>query len=215
MLKEEDFKGMELNPFAPFGRTPIFEHYRRLGTHKVFSNIPDRYSKNGWNKFNMSTLLKYVIVFIDRDSPLWEERDFAQRTRKALDVLNIKDDSLEYFEIEQEGELFQDFVFEFFKLINSHVYEQWFTTKMQVHTFNKYLRQAPDPKNLIKSINTKKALAKEIKQFSEDLVKLESNIFDDERLAKLISDKSTQNAIGGYAEKYADDPKWLHEQENQ
>ena len=214
MLKKNDFKDMEFDPFAPFGETPIFKHFRRLGTHDVFSNIPDVYAKKvkPWTVMDLSTLLKYVIVFIARDSPLWEERDFVLRKSKAIEALKIKSGSSVFQEIEEEGVLFHDFVFEFFKMINSHLYEQWFTTKIQVQSFNKYLRTKPDPEDILKEMTTRKMLQKDMDGFSKALIKMEAKLFDDETLAELISDSATQNAIGGYAEKYADDPEWLHEQ---
>ena len=146
---------------------------------------------------------------------MFEHRDFEDRRTKALAVFKIKEDSLEYDEIMENGLLFQDFVYEFFKLVNNHMYEQWFTYKQQIHSFNKFLRAEPDftSDDIIKEMNSRRALLKESEAFGEKLLKLETIIFDDERLAKLINEKTVQNSIGNYAEFYADDPALLHKEQ--
>lgn len=209
-MNKQDFEGMEFDPFAAFGNTLITTHYPRLGKIKGFSYLPEDYEAIGWKAVNLSRLLKFVIIFIDKQSPLFDERDVEKRKRAAMKVLGIKKEDLEYPEIIDERELFREYVFEYFRLINDMYYEQWFTLKHQIHTFNKYLRKplTSDPDKISAEVNARKGLTKEIDNFTDKLQSLEAVIFDDERLAAIINEKTVQNSIGSFAEQFAQDPEW-------
>jgi hypothetical protein len=209
-MAKEDYEGMEFNPFAPFGDTPMVEHYPRLEKVKAFSFIPEEYEELGWDKFNLSTFLKFIIVFIDDQSPLFEERNFEKRKAEARKIVGIKQDSLEYEELHSEGMMFRELIYEYFRLIHSIEYEQWFSYTMQIHAFNKYLRRplTSNPDKLSADVNSRNNLMKQIDTFTEKLQSLEAVIFNDDRLIKIINEKAVQNSIGGYAERFASLPEW-------
>lgn len=206
-MEKKDFEKMEFNPFAVFGNTPIWKHYSRLGKIRAFSYIPDDYVKLGWKDENLSRILGFVIILIDPQSPLFEIRDYEQRKEDAAKMMKISNNQ-ELNEILDEGEIFHELIHEYFRLINNHLYEQWFTYKSQIHTFNSYLRKplSTDMTKVPTEVNARKALMKEIKNFNDELQHLEAVIFQDERIAKLINEKAVQNSIGGYAERFALDP---------
>lgn len=208
-MDKKDFEHMEFSPFAPFGDTPIYKHYPRLDKIRAFSYIPPEYEELGWKEKNLSKLLGFVILFIDTQSPFFEIRDYAQRKADAIKAMKISDKG-ELNEIEEEGEMFQNLIFEYFRLINNHTYEQWFTYKSQIHTFNAYLRkplQATADK-MSTEVNARRALLKQIKEFTEELQSLEAVLYNDERIAKMINEKTVQNSVGGYAERFAQEPSW-------
>jgi len=209
-MVRSDFSKMEFNPFDTFGDTYIFKHYKRLGQVPVFSVVTPEMKALKWKGRNLSNLLGFVIIFIDTQSPMFDERDFDKRKEESRKVMKIDKDSVEWAAIEEENELFSEVVFEFFKLIHDADYEQWFTYKMQIHDFNKFLRKAltSDPKRVAVELNARKALMKELGNMKEHMQELEADIFDDIRLLQMISKKSTQNSVGSYAEKYAKLPEF-------
>lgn len=208
-MDKKDFEHMEFSPFAPFGDTPIWEHYSRLGKIRAFSFIPEEYEQLGWKKQNLSKLLGFVILFIDVQSPFFENRDYDLRKAEAIKAMKITDKE-ELREINEEGEIFQELIHEYFRLINNHIYEQWFTYKSQIHTFNGYLRKPlkADSDKIATEVNARRALLKETEGFTEKLQSLEAVLFNDERIAKLINEKAVQNSVGGYAERFAQQPSW-------
>jgi len=204
-MTKADFEGMEFNPYGVFGDTLIYNHYKRLKQVPAFSKLSKFHKELGWRGKNLSNLLGFVIVFIDTQSPLFGERDFVKRKAGAVKAMHIDKESLEWESIEQEDDLFSDMIFEYFKMIHDADYEQWFSFKMQIHDFNKFLRKAltDDPKRITTELNARKALMKEIKNMKEEMQELQASIFDDARLLQMMSKKAVQNSIGGYAEKHA------------
>jgi len=209
-MKEQEFSGMEFNPFEPFGETFMCKHFKRLGKIEAFSYLPAEYKEAGWKKNNIDRMLRFVVVFIDPQSPLFEERDFMKRRKLAKKVIGIKKDDVENAEIEDEAEVFQELTYEYFRLIHATNYEQWFTYKMQIADFNKYLRTPIEKsaQKVAQEVNARKSLMQQIGSFTEEMQKLENVIFNDDRLAKMINEKAVQNSIGGYAERFADEPEW-------
>jgi len=67
---------------------------------------------------------------------------------------------------------------------------------MNIHTLNAQLRSAMD-------VGDRRQITKHIKDFTDDLVKVEHSLFPDERTAKMIGRMSTEDSLQGYAEKYA------------
>jgi hypothetical protein len=212
-MEKQDFEGMDFNPFGVFGETPVQKHYKRLSRIQAFSHIPEDYGALGWKQKDLSKLLSFIIIFVDTQSPFHTYRDFDKRKKEAKKVLKIQHGDIVSDEIEEEGHMFRELLFEYFRLINDHLYEEWFSLKQQVHTFNKLMRTAltTDMDRLPTELNARKNLTKEVKNFNRDLMKLESQIFNDDRLAQLINEEVVQNSIGGFPEKFAVEPDWRSE----
>ena len=221
---------MELNPFIVPKDVYIQNHYPRFARNPAYHHIPKVIEKevtkdeNGKKQVKerskcykdfgareIDRILKFVVIFIDTESPYSEERNFDVRSRKCLKALQIKKDSFIHKEIKESGQLYNHLVFEFFKEINAHQYETWFSMKMNLHQMNAYLRSNPIADrngNLGADINARRQLSSKIPEMLGELVDIEYTIFPDNRLQKIINDKSVQDSINGYAEQFALNPKY-------
>nr|MCH9659839.1 hypothetical protein [Bacteroidota bacterium] len=186
----------------------MVKHYPRLGGIVQFYVVTDDYKQLGWKIKDLDLLLRFTVIFIDTESPFFHTKKYEDRKSKALNQLNINEDSLVGKEILSSGSLYREFIYQFFKFIHNAYYEQWFTLNMQIHNFNHYLRAPITIDIESKDVNARRALAKEIPALTKQMMKLEASIFNDKRVLKQINEHITQNSIGSYPEKYAKNPPW-------
>ena len=220
MYSVSDFEGMELNPLVVPKDQYVFEYYKSLKASRIFGMLPDYRKEDAlefvaydkWSKEQLDLLLRFVILEIDPESPLFEITGLDKKKEYALDVLqklfpkSVKQWEVVYNEINLELALYNQKVYEFFVIVNNHEYEHWYSLKIQLHRFNSELRSAfKSDQNL----NARRFISKEIKNLKIELDSIEMRLFpDNKRLARKISTLSMAEAIGGFAEKYALDGPW-------
>ena len=215
-----DFDGMELNPFkVPKGEF-IFDYYQILKASRVFGKIPDPEEREAardfvtyksWSQKQLDLLLRFIVLQIDPESPLFEITDLEKKKESAKTLLQKKypEDkwSKVWVEIDEELELYNQKLYEFFVIVNDHDYEHWYSLKIQLHRFNAELRgnfREDKDGSIEKNLNSRRYISKEIKNLKNELDSVEIRLFpDNKRLAKKIATLSMAEAIGGFAEKYA------------
>lgn len=211
MNNREIYSNMTYNPFAiPVGKN--MSHYQLFTQNRFWQKPKSEDGKyDGWGKDDIDLLIKFVVIIVDPESPLYEEKSYDLRVDKGKKALAIFSGSMVEKEINQSGEFYSKLLFEFFKTINTHLYETWFSMKMNVHQMNSYLRLPPIPdKNgsVASDINARRQLSQVITELTYELIEIEYQLFPDARLAKIINDRSSDDGLGGYAEQYAENPNY-------
>ena len=208
MISKKDCEGMRYNPFAFTMDTMIWDYYPDFKVRSYLGGGefgPSSFAKMGiidhkrWKAKMSSLVIRFVILFIDTESPFFKERDLERRKAAVLDLLNIKEGSLVYKNIMEESSYYQSVVHAYFVLLNNIDYEHWFTVKKNYHNFTKHMRN--DSGNL--SGNEKINLTKQIESFRMDVIIAEDRIYNDPKLKEIINRKATEESIFGYPEKYA------------
>jgi hypothetical protein len=200
--------GMEFNPFV---QGAMIEHYKKLRSVKVFKPFiknkdlglagDDPY---GLNDKECDTVLRIVILYLDPQSPLSEEKDLDVKLSTILTVFNVGKKSLVHKEIFEKKVLFHAYCYEYFKFIHTVEYEAWFSLKIAFHNMNKLLRMDIPPGDE-KAISVVRSIAKDMGQLKASLVEMEYNLFGDRRLLDIIKSEQMKESIGGHAEIHAHD----------
>ena len=208
------FEGMSLNPFAvPDGKG--MDHYKMF-KNAVFwkrdfatEDADGEYLK--CSLLDINKLISFIVLLIDPESPFADERNFDLRVNKCKRILDIDKEGFVAEEIQREGDMYVSIMFELFKRINNHVYETWFSMKMNLHQFSSYLRKSPIPDrngSVAQDINARRQLAQIMPELTFELIEIEMQLFPDDRLQRLISERSSDDGLGGPAEQYAEEPKY-------
>lgn len=209
----EDFNKMEFNPFAT-NEMLMVDKYKKLRRRRAF--------RARHKLIDLDTLLRFVVVFVDPQSPLSEERDFDERMSKAVKVMEIEEGSNEFLEIYRQpieelgnyvpGTLLENYIFEYFKMVNNHEFELWFTLKMDYHQQCQYLRSpAPaDPVAAGLDATRRNSVASALKEKMMMVLRAEDQLFQDERIKGIVVDNATKDDdLAGYAERYALDNEFF------
>lgn len=210
MAKESIYIEMSLNPFNVERGATMDSIYKTLKGNR-FWIVPKTIEYELWTKSNTDTIIRFVVLLIDPESPHYDERSLDIRMGQCRNALNILSDSVEFKEIDSFGNVFANVMFEFFKVVNNHIYETWFSSKMNLHQLNKYLRMPPvSDKNgsVAADVNARRQLSQVIKDLAFDLIEIEYQLFPDLRLAKIINERAAEDGLGGYAEQYAEDANY-------
>lgn len=208
MFSKSDCSEMDLNPFAIPHNAFIFNVYRDLSRRKVFSEIPGTKQYSAWGNKELDLLLKVIILIVDPQSPLSDETDFDFRKEQAVLLIGADSNENVLDEIDSEGPLFSSLVFNFFKVINNMEYESWYSLLQLYHDLCLQARR-PLPKDAdAGTINSKAKLSGAISIVETEVKKKQYNLFKDKRLEQKIMQESGNDELGGYAEKYAEEPEW-------
>lgn len=195
---ENDYSKLKYNPMVLSRQQRMWEVYRDFANRKLLSEIPPNADDLvNFDLIDLDKMLKFIVLFVDPLSPFAGEKDFDIRMDLAFNDLGFNKNVKFWKFIENNSLYYQEVLFEYFKMVNSHSYEFWFAMKMSFHLFNKELRSGEDMKS------TERARANET-QFKnlQHIIKLENSLFPDEVTKKMISDQATQG-MTGYAEKFA------------
>lgn len=191
-LVESSFRHMEFNPVYN-SNILMQEKYPYFKKKKIFNTETEDFTRR-----DLSDMIKYILIFADRKSPLWDEKDFEARHAEALYWAEVKS-KLVLQEIEGKGELYLSFLHEVFKGSAGHVYQQWVSQKMAYDHLCNILRT---PSVEASFINTQRALFQQIDSFRVDLMKVESELFPNDELSALLAKAAMTEGLGGWAEKY-------------
>lgn len=210
-MQRSDCDGMQFNPFDLKRNELIWDKYPQLTKRRILCQWelpeakyrPDPRWYDGFKEFHASEVIKYVILFIDTDSPLYEERDFDVRKAIALELLEFTQLSKAKREIEAQTEYLSRVIYNFFILVNNTPYEKWVSLKMNFHQMTRFLRKPLDESSPVTALRVKNETAREIDVFEKGLLNAEYLLFKDDRLKRMISDQAIDQSIVGYPEKYA------------
>lgn len=192
-LTESSFRNMEFNPVynSNILMQDKFPYFKKK---KIFNEENEDFTRK-----DLSDILKYILIFADRKSPLWAEKDFEERHNEAMYWAEVKRKNV-IQEIEGKGERYLAMLHEYFKGTAGHVYQQWMSQKMAYDDLCSILRT---PSIDASFINTKRALFQQIDSFRVDLMKVESELFPTDELSALLAKAAMTDGLGGWAEKYA------------
>ena len=115
-----------------------------------------------------------------------------------MEDLGYEEDDRFYKEIKESSSLYRAMVFEYFKMVNDHNYEVWFSLKMNLHILGEKLR---NPYGVDDS--NRRHLTKSMGVFRKEIIELEHMIFPDEYTTKIVAEQATKASLSGFAEKYA------------
>jgi len=192
-LVESAFRFMEFNPVYN-SNILMQDKYIYFKKKKIFNEETEDLTRR-----DLSDILKYILIFADRKSPLWDEKDFETRHMEAMYWSEVKSTAA-IKEIEGKGEVYLSMLHEYFKGTAGHIYQQWISQKIAYDDLCSILRT---PSVEASFINTKRALFQQIDSFRVDLMKVEAELFPTEELTALLAKAAMSESLGGWAEKYA------------
>lgn len=192
----DKYDKLPLNPFKCEPKEYMWKKYPQLARRTAFSSIP-KGMKGHITLAELNKLIKFVVLYIDPLSPLFEEKDFEHRTNVAMEDLGFTKKEKFFKHIENQTLFFKNLVYEYFQMVNNHEYEAWYTMKINLHHINRKLR---DPST---DLSNRRQLTKAITEFKTELIELENKILPDQYTMNIVSDLATADKLASYAEKYA------------
>ena len=192
---------MEYNPLVDGLMTAS---YKQLARVKAFSKLPLGEIGGGVTPEDSDSLLRFVVFFCDPQSPYAETKDIAEKIKEIFIQMKVTKKSFVAKEVQNQGDVFRKFLFEYFKLIHSIEYEAWASLKMVFHNLCNLLRTPISPDAKPETLNNLRQIAKDIPELKSRLVDMEYKLFQDKRLLALIKDAALEESAGGYAEQNAD-----------
>jgi len=192
---------MQIDPLKN-KKTFIWKQYPDLRRRRIFSIIPIDYSD--FRERDLDKMIRFCILFVDPESPFVSESNFSERAKMCLDKLGYDEDEDFYkYHFKDSSEYWQEMMFSYFKMVNDHLYELWFSTKIGVHNLQKQMRNP-----FFDSERMRKTL-KDVQDFTKQLISIEDTLFPDSKTRNLVSRLATEDKLSGYAEKFAIDPNNL------
>lgn len=163
----------------------------------VFCIVPQEYD---WDLEDLNQLVIYTILFADPLSPAGNIRDMDTRKKEALKLMNGKmSDRFYQEEVGPIGKLFSYMLMEYYRMIHATKYQIWISQSMSLSIMSARLRTPGVMKD-----NDRRQAAKDMLNISEDLEKIEMDLFKDKRVASAIARRASEESdLSGYAEKYA------------
>lgn len=205
-------------PYNPYKEmdTPVWDVYKGLSKQpfdKSFEKITgdSNYSADakgvgrwGWKENDL--LLRFMILYVDPKSPYHRLDDFDYRKKVILkefvqDHCKVRKDSKLVYEILEENEIFEKFLFWYFIILNGSDYEHWFSLKVLERNVYKKIRDA----NAVADASLLKATlsaAKEINNIKAEVSELEVKLFKDPLVKSKLAEKAV-DPNAGWAERFA------------
>ena len=204
MITPEDCAAMTYNPLAVPSGKYIHQFYEGISRKKKMHSLPFSDVYASWNDKDVSMLVSYVLIAYDPDGPLGDERDLDYRFDQASECVTLTKKVKK--EIQNHGEFFNQVFLEFFRTIHDHRYTRWLALSKnyanQVAFVSKPIGAADDPKK-------KNDAAFALGELALELSKLEASIFPSPQMQKLVAELSIEDDLGSWAEKYAEDGRWV------
>ena len=173
----------------------IWEAYPEFTRRTAFKKIPAEVAN--FSLDDMDKLIKFAVVFIDPSSKFADERDFELRKNLCLEHLGADPGDRFFEEVEEDTRFWHMIMFEYFKMCHSLEYELWFSSWYSLKIQYAKLRDTS-----MKETDRSK-IQDAIQQQTYDLIRLENQLFPDERTKQVVSRIATEDSIAGYAELFA------------
>lgn len=224
----EDFKHMKFNPFPKEGKSKylksIYSQFDRRMIFKdpngwqegvPFDEIPESIKSfyDGWKMEHCDLLLRFIIVFSDSESPLFDYGDFDQRKKVALLTCKYFAKNRETYtrmalEITRDTDYYHLMLTEYFKMRNTLQYENWFSMKMNMHHITEYARKKPSGTNIAQEMSQRQKIQENLSDMNYKLIELEYSLFKDESLGRILAEKATEDSNTGFVEMKAKVGPW-------
>lgn len=209
-MTAKDFDNIEFNPLAVKDGELIQNKYDYLKRRDVFTeplterDDAEEVDPND-NKHTLSDIIKFVILFIDMDSPFWGENDFDERITQCLKWAEIKKTDRAYYHIMNETVWYQEIMAKYFAYVADSEFEEFVSRTMSLRNLNAFLRSGINSDDPEKSTKAHSDLQKTIGGLRESLDKLQAKIFPKNRKLqkKIVQYTESKDNFQGHAEKRA------------
>lgn len=199
-MTEKDFKKIEHNPLLLKENELMQSKYSFFTTRDTFyTPIEDADNKT------LSDLLKFIVLFVSKQSPFWNEGDMDMRTEGCCKWANIKKSSEAYKYISSNHEWYYAILMEYFKHINDPIYEQWLSERIGLKQLYDFMRQPIQMEKLEQAVKTKVDLMLKLDELRTSHEKTEKVLFPNAHKIKEIIEKEEAKKDNklGFAEIYA------------
>ena len=175
------------------GKKSMVDTYGVLKLRKVFC---DGLDEEPMSFADLDNMTRFVVLFIDDESPYYREKDYDLRMQACFVHLKIGI-SLQK-KIQNRCLTFLAMITEYLKLSNNPRFEAWLSIKMLFHSLTE---QARSPVGLDEmSINDRIKLTTQLRTLAQEVLEADHLLFPDAKTAKYVSQTVTQV---NYAEKFA------------
>lgn len=211
-MTDKDFDQLEFNPLKLKDGELMQDKYDYFKRREVFCTPLSKMDIEEGDKASvkdddktLSDLLKFVVLFLDTDSPYWKETVFDERVIQCLKWAKIKKSDRAYYHISTESIWYQEIVTKYFEFVADSEMEEWISKTISLRSLNQFLRGGVNQDDAEKSTKAHIDLQKNIGLLRESLDKLQAKIFPkNKRLQKKIMQYAAEKDINvGYAEKMA------------
>lgn len=200
----KSFDKMEFNPFnVPKGI--LIQDFYPVFKKRVIYHSPQQTSEDifTFTSTQWDSIIRFIVLFVDIQSPFYEERDFELRRDLCLRALGIKDDMV-IDAINSNNTFYTKALFEYFKAINNYKYSLWFAKRTSYHKNARILLVDLDTENdTEKRIKVEIDVNKYLTILNEELINLEHELFNDERIKAVVQEEATEKELSGYPERFA------------
>lgn len=193
----------------------LWDYYKGLSKiqfdRPLYDYVDDDYIQKqegagAWTIKENDSLLRFLILYADKNSPYHRISDFQYRRKVIIEDFLIK--TLKYQsnsklvkECENEGEIFDKFLSLYFIVVNDLDYESWFSYRMWLYNANRIIRSFKSFEDSTLSAALSNAL-KQIPSITKAVMELEVTLFQDPLMReKILQGKGDR--VAGFAEKFA------------
>jgi len=204
-MTDESYAKIKYNPFdVPVG-TMIWEKYKALGRRAHLSSVPVQLFQRENEvdiptQNDLSLLVSFIILFVDQNSPFYDEVDFEERKSVVLEALHIPKTSIVWKCVSENHWWFGIVLTAYFRLANIHLFESWYSLKVHTHNQNELLRRPLDENENFRNRNE---IAGKVDENNKKLIELEHRLFHDPTMKDIAVEAVTSDYFVGYAEKHA------------
>ena len=148
-MTQIDFQKMEHNPLALKKGELMQEKYSYFSKRDVFC-VPlidreiDEENPQEVNERDdtqcLSDLIKFVVLYISKDSPYWDDENFDLRTEGCLKWAGITKNMRAYEHITGQSAWFNEILTSYFIYIDNSLYNQWVSSKISFNNLSAFLR---------------------------------------------------------------------------
>lgn len=200
-----EYTKLRYNPFdVPMG-TVIWKHYPKLGRRQWLANIPKELFKRKDevppSEKELSLLVSYVILLIDKGSPFYNVTDYEERRDACIQALRIPPSGIVYKAIKEVSWWYELVLVDYFYVCNDHEFETWFSLKVGSHNDKAFLRRATTGNDMSYRITLRSNMEKN----DEQILKLERKLFHEVGIdvQEMINEAVTSDLYQPYAELHA------------
>lgn len=201
-----EYTKLRYNPFdVPMG-TVIWKHYPKLARRQWLSSVPKELFKDKKEgevptEKELSLLVSYVILLVDKASPFYSISDYEERRDACIHALRIPPSGIVYKSIKAQSWWYELVLTEYFHVSHDPDFETWFSLKMNAHHSKAFLR-----KPLVNSdISLRQHLVANVQKMDEQLKQLEQKLFDaaGPDIQEMIVQATSSDLYQPYAELHA------------
>lgn len=190
----------------------IWEYYPRLQHRRPLSQLPpdtlfrDREVAQPTPR-EVSQMVSVVILQCDRNSPYFEERDFALRGKMAMESLSLPQNSKVRRCIKGNHPWYNLVMTSYLSMMHDHVFESWVSLGKMLRSM-KALMRSDDWKDDDRVLDKVLRFSEKMPKLEEMYRTYEDEVFSDKEMAEAAADVMSMddNGLAGWAELYALDP---------